>query len=83
MKPQNIYLGEQPSDGPWLIDFGLARMRSLCDRRANIGLCGTPGFIAPEVITSMGEDVDQRADIFALGLRSLRSADQGDAVPAR
>lgn len=67
VKPQNIYLGERPGDGPWLIDFGLARMRSLCGGRTNMGLCGTPGFIAPEVITSMGEDVDQRADIFALG----------------
>jgi len=67
VKPQNIYLGEHPNEGPWLIDFGLARMRTLYDRRANTGLCGTPGFIAPEVITSMGESVDQRADIFALG----------------
>ncbi len=67
IKPQNIYLGERPGEGPWLIDFGLARMRSICDRRANTGLCGTPGYIAPEVVASLGEFVDHRADIFALG----------------
>jgi hypothetical protein len=67
VKPQNIYLGERPGEGPWLIDFGLARIRSICDQRANTGLCGTPGYLAPEVITSMGEEVDHRADIFALG----------------
>lgn len=67
VKPQNIYVGEQPGEGPWLIDFGLAKMRSLCDHRQNVGLCGTPGYIAPEVITSIGEEVDHRADIFGLG----------------
>ncbi len=67
VKPQNIYLGEGPEEGPWLIDFGLARMRTIYDRRANTGLCGTPGYIAPEVITSMGNEVDHRADIFGLG----------------
>ncbi len=67
VKPQNIYLGEEPGEGPWLIDFGLAYMRSMTDQRVRTGLCGTPGYIAPEVITTMGDQVDQRADIFALG----------------
>ncbi len=67
VKPQNIYLGEEEGEGPWLIDFGLAYMRSMTDQRAKTGLCGTPGYIAPEVITTMGDQVDQRADIFALG----------------
>ncbi len=67
IKPQNIYLATESGKGPWLIDFGLARVRTICNRRERTGLSGTPGYIAPEVIASMGEYVDARADIFALG----------------
>jgi serine/threonine protein kinase len=48
VKPQNIYLGEAEGEGPWLIDFGLAYIRSMTDQRAKTGLCGTPGYIAPK-----------------------------------
>ncbi|MEP0844835.1 MAG: protein kinase, partial [Phycisphaerae bacterium] len=68
IKPTNILIGRSPDEGPWLIDFGLAKISSICHQRARQGLCGTPGYMAPEVIRSMGEGVDDRAaDIFSLG----------------
>lgn len=60
LKPSNVLLTEA---GPWVIDFGIARAidaSSVTVRR------GTPGFIAPEILTS--EDVTEACDVFALGV---------------
>jgi len=50
-----------------LVDFGLADMIDAEDyiyRR-----CGTPGFVAPEVITSQkGELYNDKVDIFSAGI---------------
>ncbi|MFI1395842.1 protein kinase [Streptomyces sp. NPDC020681] len=63
LKPSNVLLA---LDGPRLIDFGIARAAD------DIGLTGTglvvgsPGFMSPEQVA--GKDVDQRSDVFALGV---------------
>ncbi|MER6442781.1 protein kinase [Streptomyces sp. NPDC001185] len=63
IKPQNVILS---ATGPQLIDFGIARS----DAGANLTQAGvaigTPGFIAPETLTS-GE-TGPPADVFALGV---------------
>jgi eukaryotic-like serine/threonine-protein kinase len=67
IKPDNIILS---SDGePYLIDFGLAK--SLLDTQLtnHSQILGTISFMAPEQIR--GEPLDERIDIFALGLTCL------------
>ncbi|MFJ8538632.1 serine/threonine-protein kinase [Streptomyces sp. NPDC093591] len=62
LKPQNVILSPQ---GPLLIDFGIAR-GAADTALTQTGLTpGTPGYTAPEVLTS--NQVGAAADLFALG----------------
>lgn len=73
LKPDNIFLiprGANP-DFVKVLDFGISKFKSSAvDQTANLTapgtMIGTPRFMAPEQIKE-GFDVDQRADIFALG----------------
>jgi serine/threonine-protein kinase len=64
VKPANIMV---PRDGPAkIMDFGIARMRA-SDVKTQTGmLLGSPKYMAPEQL--LGGTVDQRCDIFALGV---------------
>ena len=63
IKPHNIFI--LPDGRVKLLDFGLAKLISSgVLARSNIGL-GTAYYMSPE--QSMGEEVDERSDIFALG----------------
>ncbi|HET9596341.1 MAG TPA: serine/threonine-protein kinase, partial [Anaeromyxobacteraceae bacterium] len=65
LKPSNVFLTE---DGRVkLLDFGLAH---LLGTRGVQG-AGTPGYMAPEQLR--GEEVDARADVFALGATLYRA----------
>lgn len=60
LKPSNILLAD---DGPRVIDFGIARAM---DASGITALVGTPGFMAPEVLT--GAQLTPACDLFALGM---------------
>jgi serine/threonine protein kinase len=60
LKPSNILLAD---DGPRVIDFGIARA---IDASAVTARPGTPGFIAPEILTR--QPVTPACDVFALGV---------------
>jgi serine/threonine-protein kinase len=64
IKPGNIMLLER---GPVkIMDFGIARMRH-ADHKTSAGMVlGTPRYMSPEQIS--GQPVDQRSDIFSLGV---------------
>jgi len=72
IKPANIHLGRLGLiyDFVKVLDFGL--VKPIADRRVEQSLntqagllLGTPGYMAPEM--ALGDDVDGRADIYALG----------------
>lgn len=69
LKPSNIMLTEKRSE-PYFVkvlDFGLAKLVSGdSDVTAQNKVVGSMAYLAPEQI--VGDDVDQRADVYALGI---------------
>ncbi|MFD7787926.1 protein kinase [Streptomyces nojiriensis] len=63
LKPSNILLG---SNGPWVIDFGIARATDTTQLTRSGGFIGTPQFMSPE--HALGRTVTAATDVFALGL---------------
>lgn len=62
LKPSNIIL---TSDGPKVIDFGIARATDVTSVTSTGMLAGAPGYMAPEYIR--GQTVTEAGDVFALG----------------
>ena len=66
LKPQNV-MREDNTGRVVVMDFGLARMIDSNDGMTQTGaLVGTIDYMSPE--QALGKDLDQRSDIFALGL---------------
>ncbi len=74
IKPSNILL-DGPPDGPWdqvtpmLADFGIARAGDDPGATATgqIGVRGTPSFMAPEQVAGDRAVIGPRSDVYALG----------------
>ncbi|MFD8394217.1 serine/threonine-protein kinase [Streptomyces sp. NPDC059680] len=62
LKPSNVLLA---SDGPRVIDFGIALAADGTSYTATGNTIGTPAFMAPE--QASGDDVTAATDVFALG----------------
>ena len=69
IKPGNVMLA--PNDHIYLSDFGIARALDAPGLTGTGVIIGTPDYMAPEQIKSQ-KDVDQRADIYALGVLAYR-----------
>ena len=72
LKPENMFLvtgARRNRDFVKVLDFGIAKVRAYegQDRITRTGaICGTPAYISPEQV--LGDSVDARADIYALGI---------------
>jgi eukaryotic-like serine/threonine-protein kinase len=67
LKPSNIFLVGGDALSTKVVDFGVARVGVAAQTLTRAGtLLGTIGYMAPEQAMS-AKDVDERADIFALG----------------
>lgn len=69
LKPSNIMLA--PGGVVKILDFGIARFRPVgqkppSGKEGDEGFMGTPGYVPPEQWT--GQAVDERADLYALGV---------------
>ncbi len=76
IKPENIMLirGREEGEVAKVLDFGLAKLREgteLNELTSSGAIVGTPYYMAPEQIR--GETVDERADIYALGVVMYRA----------
>jgi serine/threonine protein kinase len=69
VKPGNVLLA---ADGPWLLDFGIARAAGAATLTTAGRLVGTPRYMSPE--HALGRPVTSAADIFALGLLAAEAA---------
>ncbi|MFF7179494.1 protein kinase [Streptomyces sp. NPDC008121] len=79
LKPGNIVMA---SDGPRVLDFGIARAVESTRLTATGTAFGTPGYLAPE--QALGEEVTGAADVFALGAVLVAAAGGrafGDGTP--
>jgi serine/threonine-protein kinase len=72
LKPQNLYRADTP-DGPvWkILDFGVSRIVDVDSSLTRGQAIGTPSYMSPE--QARGGEVDQRADLFALGVLAYRA----------
>jgi serine/threonine protein kinase len=73
LKPSNILVTTDDQPAPKIIDFGIAKaMQSVLPDRAVVTwvgqFVGTPAYMSPEQARMNGEDIDVRADIYALGV---------------
>jgi serine/threonine-protein kinase len=70
LKPENVYLAkdEEGQIHPKLVDFGVAKLEQPHSNRLTQtgALLGSPLYMSPE--QARGDDVDHRADIWALGV---------------
>lgn len=64
IKPANVMVSREGAVK--ITDFGLARSEDLPSITAQGGTVGTPAYMSPE--QSRGEKLDQRSDIFSLGV---------------
>ncbi|MGG2464126.1 serine/threonine-protein kinase [Streptomyces sp. RGM 3693] len=63
LKPGNILLD---ANGPWVIDFGIARAAEATQLTRSGGFIGTPQFMSPE--HGLGAELTPATDVFSLGL---------------
>ena len=86
MKPENIFVtfGPNNEDVPKLLDFGIAKVAGN-DGQNNLTrtgtIFGTPFYMAPE--QALGNPVDARTDIYAMGVIMYEVFSRLAAVPGR
>jgi serine/threonine-protein kinase len=71
LKPANIFLLE--NGDVRLLDFGMARMKKSAPLTAAGTVMGSPSFMAPEAWSGVSDLMDQRADVYSLGVILFRA----------
>jgi two-component system sensor kinase len=67
IKPSNVMVGSGTIDGATLIDFGLARSDGLHESLRDEPV-GTARYMSPEQAGLMHREVDERSDLYAVGV---------------
>lgn len=73
VKPENIFVVHAAwGGGVRLLDFGFSRFLQLRRLTSPGMVAGSPMYLAPEVWSGKGDEVDQRCDVYALGVVLFR-----------
>ncbi|MDD5065722.1 MAG: diguanylate cyclase [bacterium] len=67
LKPGNIFL-EKKTNKVMLLDFGLALLMELREIRETDEIIGTFGYMSPEATGIINKPVDERSDLYSLGI---------------
>jgi hypothetical protein len=71
LKPHNVFLDDSRGTPVWkILDFGVSKLASNHGTLTRGQVVGTPAYMAPE--QARGEDVDHRADVYALAAIAYR-----------
>jgi serine/threonine-protein kinase len=71
IKPQNLFLAHSGGEQVWkILDFGVSKLGNQSGTLTQGHLVGTPMYMAPE--QAQADEIDHRADIYALGAVSYR-----------
>ena len=83
LKPHNIVEARSDDTGwRWtILDFGISKLMDSHDTLTGGGLLGTPAYMSPE--QALGQVVDQRSDIFAMGSILYRCLTGRPAFPGK
>ena len=74
LKPSNVFLVDaQRGGGVRLLDFGLAKLADATTLTADGMIAGTPSYIAPEAWAGKSRVLDQRVDVYGLGVIVFRA----------
>ena len=67
LKPQNLFLAQQPNAAPlWkILDFGVSRLADSGGTLTKDVIVGTPGYMSPEQAT--GAETSHKSDLFSFG----------------
>ncbi|MCS6874795.1 MAG: protein kinase [Pyrinomonadaceae bacterium] len=71
LKPGNVFLESGVGRMEWHVkigDFGLAKLKEGGVGQETQGILGTPEYMAPEQIEGRNDTLDERVDIYALGV---------------
>jgi serine/threonine-protein kinase len=71
IKPGNLMLVAEPSPCWKVLDFGISKLLAGTGTLTGRDPIGTPGYMPPEQIH--GREIDERADVFALGAVAYRA----------
>lgn len=71
LKPANVFL--LSGGGVRLLDFGMVRLHNAAPLTAAGMVMGSPSFMAPETWKGQSQLVDERADVYALGVILFRA----------
>lgn len=66
LKPQNILIDSD--DEPCIVDFGMAKRHLEAELTSDGQTLGTPLYMSPEQASGGSKDVDQRSDVYAMGI---------------
>ena len=67
IKPENLILRREGSETEIVVaDFGLSEKFTNCEDELLFKRCGTPGYVAPEILNN--EEYDIGVDVFSVGI---------------